>query len=63
MVMFKANLELFPNSWNAYDSLAEACLKAGDRQKASELYSKSVELNPNNKNGKDALDKLRQSGS
>ncbi len=28
--MFRVNVELFPDSWNVYDSLGEALLKAGD---------------------------------
>ncbi len=54
--IFKLNVYLFPNSWNAYDSYAEILLKTGDKNKAIEMYRKSIELNPENENGKKVLD-------
>ena len=59
LVVFRANAELFPQSWNAFDSLAEAFMRAGDRTKAIANYEKSLVLNPENKNGKDMLERLR----
>ena len=53
------NAAAFPASWNSWDSLGEACAKAGDRERAVAHYAKSVELNPANQNGKDALARLR----
>jgi len=50
--IFQFNAELHPDSWNAFDSLAEACYEKGDKQKALELYKKSLQLNPANENGK-----------
>lgn len=50
--IFKLNAELHPDSWNAFDSLAEAYYEKGEKQKALELYKKSLELNPANENGK-----------
>ena len=48
-----------PDYWNAYDSLGEIYMMAGDRQKAIENYTKSVQLNPDNQGGKDMLQKLQ----
>ena len=45
-------------SWNAYDSLAEAYYEKGDKQKALELYRKSVELNPASENGKKFIERI-----
>jgi len=59
VVLFKAIVELYPDSWNAYDSLGEALLSAGDTDGAIRMYEKSVELNPDNQNGKDALARIR----
>jgi glyoxylase-like metal-dependent hydrolase (beta-lactamase superfamily II) len=59
VVMFKANAELHPQSWNAFDSLGEAYLNAGDTAKAIANFEKSLVLNPENKNGKDMLARLR----
>lgn len=58
LALFRAWTEAFPQSWNAHDSLAEACLKTGDTQAARTHYARSVELNPKNQNGVDALAKL-----
>lgn len=49
---FKLNVSEDPGSWNTYDSLGEAYLKRGDKALAIENYRKSVELNPNNENGR-----------
>jgi glyoxylase-like metal-dependent hydrolase (beta-lactamase superfamily II) len=56
--MFELCAELFPQSWNAYDSLAEACYEKGDKQKALTLYRKSLELNPGNENGKKFIERI-----
>lgn len=58
--IFQLNVELFPDSWNVYDSLAESYLVQGDRGKAVELYERSVAMNPDNQNG---LEKLRELGA
>lgn len=54
----KTNVTLFPNSWNAYDSYAEALMAAGQKSEAIKMYKKSIELNPANENGKKMLQKL-----
>jgi Tfp pilus assembly protein PilF len=50
----------YPKFWNAYDSLGEAFLKAGQKELAIMNYQKSVELNPQNQTGIEALKKLRE---
>lgn len=62
LAMFKANAALYPASWNVYDSLAEAYLATGDNVSAVKYYEKSVEINPANRNGRDALERIRSSG-
>jgi tetratricopeptide (TPR) repeat protein len=57
--VFRLNVKLFPNSWNTYDSLGEALALSGDKAAAIENYEKSIALNPNNTNGKTALEKLK----
>ena len=49
-----------PQSANAYDSLGEAYMKAGDNEKAIKNYKKSLELNPENNNAKKMLEKLKK---
>lgn len=56
--IFKLNVELFPDSWNVYDSLGEGYMNNGDTKLAIENYRKSVEMNPNNTNGIEILKKL-----
>ncbi|HSD05887.1 serine hydrolase [Flavobacterium sp.] len=55
---FKLNTQLFPNSWNVYDSYGEALLKYGQTEKAIAMYKKSIELNPDNENGKKILKRI-----
>jgi glyoxylase-like metal-dependent hydrolase (beta-lactamase superfamily II) len=57
--MFRVNAELFPASWNVWDSLGEGLLAAGDVAGSKAAYEKSVQINPENRNGKEALEKLR----
>jgi tetratricopeptide (TPR) repeat protein len=57
IAVFRLNTELFPASANAWDSLAEGYLEAGDRARAIESYEKSLELDPDNRN---AVEKLRE---
>ena len=58
--VFKLETQDYPKFWNAYDSLGEAYVKAGQKQLAIENYEKSIELNPKNQNGVDMLKKLRE---
>jgi CubicO group peptidase (beta-lactamase class C family) len=59
--VFKLNVEAFPQSGNTYDSLGEAYLKNGDKKLAILNYKKSVELDPNNENGKKVLQEISKS--
>jgi tetratricopeptide (TPR) repeat protein len=52
--------ELYPNSFNAWDSYAEGLVALGKTQEAIKAYEKSIELNPNHKAGKEALQKLKE---
>jgi S-formylglutathione hydrolase FrmB len=56
--IFKLNVEMFPESSNPYDSLGEAYLKAGNKELALKNYKKSVELDPQNTSGIEAIEKL-----
>jgi len=57
--LFKANVHAYPQSWNAYDSLGEAYVSAGQKDLAIQNYQKSLELNPKNESGRQALAKLK----
>ena len=56
---FELNVESYPNSFNVYDSLAEAYLNDGQTDLAVQFYEKSLELNPGNTNATQMLEKLR----
>jgi tetratricopeptide (TPR) repeat protein len=60
IAIFKANVELYPQSWNVYDSLGEAYMANGEKELAITNYKKSLELNPQNKNAVEVLKKLEQ---
>lgn len=56
--LFALNIKEYPQSWNAWDSFGEAWLNKGDRQQALVCYQKSVDLNPDNVNGKKIIESL-----
>ncbi len=53
--IFKMNMELYPESFNVYDSLGEALMKSGDIKNAIKNYQQSLELNPENNNAREML--------
>jgi CubicO group peptidase (beta-lactamase class C family) len=55
---FKINTLLFPNSFNVYDSYAEALNANGKREEAIIMYQKSIAMNPDNKGGKEMLKRI-----
>jgi CubicO group peptidase (beta-lactamase class C family) len=58
LATFKANTQLFPASWNVYDSYGEALAQAGQTAQAITMYQRSILLNPDNVGGKAALARL-----
>jgi len=59
IAIFKFNIKEYPDSWNVYDSLAEAYMKDGHDELAIKYYEKSLKLNADNTNGKEMLEKIR----
>ncbi len=60
IAVFKVNVELYPQSFNVYDSLAEAYMVNGNKELAILNYKKSLELNPQNNGAITMLKKLEQ---
>ena len=58
IAVFELNVEAYPESWNVYDSLGEAYMLSGDRERAVELYRRSLAINPANANGLTMLERL-----
>jgi len=56
--IFKLNIEVYPESFNTYDSMGEAYMINGDKELAIKNYAKSLELNPNNTNAIEMLGRL-----
>jgi len=57
IALFKLNVEVYPASFNVYDSLGEGYMENGEYNLAIKNYKKSLELNPDNTN---AVEKLKE---
>lgn len=55
--VFKLSVEAYPQSYNTYDSLAEAYMVHGDKALAIQNYQRSLQLNPANENAVKMLKK------
>ena len=60
VALFKLIVELHPDSWNAYDSLADGYAASGEKALAIKAYEKSLALNPKNVSGAKKLEELRK---
>ena len=58
--ILKINAEKFPESFNVWDSLGEIYYKSGNKEQAVRNYEKSLQLNPDNKEGKQMLEKIKK---
>ena len=58
IAVFAYNVKKYPKSANVYDSLGEAYLKDGQRERAREMYRKSLELDPANENARSTIEKI-----
>ncbi len=57
--IFKLIVAEFPSSSNSYDSLGEAYLANGDNEQSLANYAKSLELNPDNFNAEDQIERIK----
>ena len=57
--LFELNVEEYPESANAYDSLGEAYMENGQIELAIANYKRSLELNPENENAREMLKRLK----
>ena len=60
LYVFERNVQLYPDSSNAYDSLGEAFLNAGRKAQAVESYRKALALDPGNANARSKLKELEK---
>ena len=56
--LFEANVALYPDDANAYDSLGEGQMAAGLKAEAIASYKKALQVNPANTNAVKMLEKL-----
>ncbi len=56
--LFKLNMELFPNSFNVYDSYGECLLQIEKPAEAKVFYQKALNLNPGNQRISRILEQL-----
>ncbi|WP_421418453.1 serine hydrolase [Pseudoalteromonas lipolytica] len=59
ITVFELNNQSYPDSANTFDSLGEAYLAAGDKQKALASYKKALKLDPESNSAHDAIEKLQ----
>jgi len=62
VLTFKFNTRFFPKDPNVYDSYAEGLAIQGETDLAIENYEKVLEMDPENKNAKEQLEKLKAAG-
>jgi tetratricopeptide (TPR) repeat protein len=60
IAIFSFVTQLFPDSPNAWDSLAEGYMNAGNKEKATELYKKAISMDPEGPTAKNASEMLRR---
>lgn len=56
--VFTVNAQMFPDSWNAWDSLGEGYIYADNKDLAVRSYEKSLALNPQNENARWTLRRI-----
>ena len=59
IAIFELSIRLYPSSSNAYDSLGEAYMKNDQIELSIKNYEKSLELNSDNENAREMLNKLK----
>ncbi|MEM7352414.1 MAG: alpha/beta hydrolase-fold protein [Acidobacteriota bacterium] len=59
IAVLQLNVESYPESFNTHDSLGEAYMNAGHKELALSSYRRSLELNPQNENAEQQIDRLQ----
>jgi cytochrome c-type biogenesis protein CcmH/NrfG len=60
IAVLRLNTEEHADSFNAFDSLAEAWVRQGDLPEAIRCYERAVKLNPNHQSGREMIERLRR---
>jgi tetratricopeptide (TPR) repeat protein len=56
---YALNTMLFPNSFNVWNSLGEFSYNMKKFNLSLQYYKKSIELNPDNENGKQMIERIK----
>jgi cytochrome c-type biogenesis protein CcmH/NrfG len=59
VAVFELNSQHYPDSANTHDSLGEAYLAVGEKQKALISYKRALELDPESESAKNAIEQLQ----
>jgi CubicO group peptidase (beta-lactamase class C family) len=60
LAVLNRNVELFPDEWNAWDSLGEVQAAIGNKAEAIRAYERSLQLNPKSEKGREMLVELKR---
>jgi len=60
LAVFQLNTRVFPDAFNAWDSLGEAQASLGHDDEAIRAFQRSLELNPDNANAERMIGRIRQ---
>ena len=58
-IVFKLNVQLYPDNANVFDSYGEYYFRSGNRSLAKENYQKVLQLDPGNKNATKMIEQLQ----
>ena len=60
IALYKLNTDLYPKIFQLFNILAKTYLKTGENGLAIEAYKKSFELNPDNQEAAEMLQKIKK---
>jgi hypothetical protein len=58
--VYRLNVEMHPDAWRPYNSLANAYLRSGDNARAIANFERALALNPQNEHAAEMLRRLKQ---
>jgi tetratricopeptide (TPR) repeat protein len=58
--VYRMNVEIHPDAWSSYNSLANAYLTSGDNARAIANFERALALNPHNEHAAEMLRRLKQ---
>ena len=59
LAILKLNVQLYPDNWKVYDVYGSALLEVNNKQKAGQMFEKSLQLNPDNESLRFKFEEIR----